>query len=762
MRAMKARALGTAALVLGALIAAAPSAAADTGPGPVPPGGFAAMSAEYSQAALKSNPVLGDLLRGLGLKRLDQLDPAKIYTIDRATQKITSAPAGGAAISSGLFFGIGSVVTDIRASGTDILGTAKTVVTCPFGAQTAQVSGFMASTVSRDPRGGIRQGTIYADDFLTTGAEVDFRILKAAGGARNPINRTAMETTHTGSCGGEVKVQNVVSTWPPLRATLAIDDTGSMSDQLGGVKAGLASFIESQGTDYNKTQRGVSYEVVSFKDTPTLRLANTTDTAAVINTVNSLEADGGDDCPEDSLGAVNLALDRMTGDEDSAGQIVLATDASPHSSDISAIVARARSLGVPVNVMLSGDCTGEAGVASRTAQAQNQTSSTAVAADEVPSSRVVFEQLARETGGRFYYEPGAGPDRYAAILGEILNEASVPTTTITAAAGTGQSTPAGTAFPLPLTAAVATATSAPLADVPVTFTIDGPATFPGGATTALVTTGADGRAIAPALTATATPGTVTVAATAPSTTTPATFTATVTDPVPAAVTAVSGSGQSTIPGTPFTAPLTASVTNTIGAPAANAPVTFTVTAGTATFPGGAATATATTGANGQAVAPTLTAGTTTGPVTITATTPGVTSPATFTATIAAPPGPARADLALTLTGPATTTSGSPFTMTLTVRNNGPATATAVVAGMSLPKGLRVTNAGGGIITDGGRLAAFVVPSMGTTKSVTYKIIVTPDRGMTGTQTIAAAGASLKVGDPNYRNNLTTAQVNLRK
>jgi hypothetical protein len=750
--------LGTATLVLGALIVGAPVAIAEEATaGPVPAGGFGAMSAEYSRAAVKADPILGDLLRGLGLKHLNQLDPGKVYTIDKATRKVTADKAGGGEMgTASSFFGLGSVVNDIRASGQDILGTAKTVVTCPFGAQTAGVSGFMASTVSRDPRGGIKQGTIFADDFLTTGAQVDFRILKAFGGAKNPINRTVMETTHTGNCGDDIKVQNVVATWPPLRASLAIDDTGSMGDHLGGVQAGLASFISSQGTDYDKVQRGVSYELLSFKDSPTLRLANTTDTAAVINAVNSLEADGGDDCPEDSLGAVNMALDRLTDDEDSAGQIVLATDASPHSGDIAGIVTRARGLGVPITVMLSGDCTDEA-APSTAAQGH-----VAGVAEEVPSARVVFERLARETGGRFFYEPGAGAERYAAIFGEILEEASAPTTTITAAAGAGQSTPAGTTFSTPLTASVTDGSSTPLADVPVTFSVEGPATFTGGATTATATTGADGRATSPPLTAGTTPGPVTIAATTPSTTTAATFAATVTSPVAAAITTTSGSGQSAIPGTPFSAPLIASVTDTIGAAAVDVPVTFTVTTGTATFPGGVATATVSTATNGQAVAPTLTAGSTTGTVTITATTPGVTTPATFTATVAAPTGSARADITVNLTGPTNPTSGSPFTMTLTLRNNGPATATAVVSGLSLPRGMRVTNAGGGITADGGRAVAFFLPSLTTGKSITYTIKITSERTLTGAQNIAAAGASLTVCDPNYRNNITTTPVTLRK
>ncbi|CAL9503551.1 hypothetical protein SUDANB95_03462 [Actinosynnema sp. ALI-1.44] len=404
------RLLPVAALVLG-MCSWAPHAAAETDP-TTPIAGFAELSAEYSRAAVAQEPLLGELLHGLGLRHLNQLDPAKVYGIDRATKQITVEDPRGEVGTAGVFFGLGSVVSTIRAAGGDIVGQGKTVVTCPFGAQTAAVSGFMASTVSRDPVGGIRNGFIFADDFLTTGAEVDFRIIKAAGGARNPINRTAMETTHTGSCGGEVKVQNVVATWPPLRVELAVDDTGSMGNELAGVKSALAGFIGSRNTDYDQVQRGVSYELISFKDSPSLRLANTEDTAAAIAAVNGLSARGGGDCPEDSLGAVNMALDRLTADEDSAGEIVLVTDASPHSGDIGPAIARARGLGVPVHVMLSGDCvaaTAGLGTAAAT-----------------PSARVVFEQLARETGGLFFFRPNGSAADYAEILRKIFEEAVTP------------------------------------------------------------------------------------------------------------------------------------------------------------------------------------------------------------------------------------------------------------------------------------------------------------------------------------------------
>ena len=356
-----------------------------------------------------------------------------MYTIDSTTHAVSieDAPTPGQVAPSSLF-GFGSVVNEISASGGNIVGLAKTVVTCPFGAQTASVNGFMASTVSRDPGAGIRNGTITKDDFLDTIAEVNFRILKATGGAKNPINRTAMETTHVGTCGDEIKVQNVVATWPPLRLGMVIDDTGSMSEELGGVKTALADFIGSVNSDPNQVQRGVSYELVSFKDEPTLRLAQTTDAEAAISAVNGLFASGGGDCPEESLGALALELSNLEGDENSAGQIVLVTDASPHSDASDDVISRANAAGVKVNVLLSGDCV---------STAATSLSLTAAASTGVPSARAVFEKIARETGGLFFYKPNGTPDDYKTILGQIFQTAvrgddtTPPTVTVTVSPG---------------------------------------------------------------------------------------------------------------------------------------------------------------------------------------------------------------------------------------------------------------------------------------------------------------------------------------
>lgn len=227
--------------------------------------------------------------------------------------------------------------------------------------------------------------------------------------------------------------------------------------------------------------------------------------------------------------------------------------------------------------------------------------------------------------------------------------------------------------------------------------------------------------------------------------------------VATAIAATDGNGQSAEVGKPFAKPLTATVTGAGGDPVPNAPVTFAVTGGSAAF-GTSATASTTTNAAGAAVSPTLTAGATAGPVTVTATSGTFTATYTLTVTPAPVVGPARADVSVAITAPATVRQGGTFTATVTVRNAGPAAATTVASGLTVPKGLRITAGGGGIVARDGRAVAFVAPSIASGSTVTYTVTVAVDRGVRGQQTLAAAGTSLRVADPNLRNNAATART----
>jgi hypothetical protein len=154
-------------------------------------------------------------------------------------------------------------------------------------------------------------------------------------------------------------------------------------------------------------------------------------------------------------------------------------------------------------------------------------------------------------------------------------------TTIAATAGNNQSAAAGKAFPTALAATV-TGGTRPVPGTPVVFrVVSGSASFPGGAT-ASATTGANGVATAPVLTAGTTPGPVTITATAGSgaateAVVSTTFSATVTA-APALDLAVAVNAPATgRPGKSFVATVT--VTNRGTAPVAKATTAVTLTGG---------------------------------------------------------------------------------------------------------------------------------------------------------------------------------------
>lgn len=232
-------------------------------------------------------------------------------------------------------------------------------------------------------------------------------------------------------------------------------------------------------------------------------------------------------------------------------------------------------------------------------------------------------------------------------------------------------------------------------------------------------------------------------------------------PVAGAIAATSGGGQSAQAGAAFAQPLVATVTDPgANVPVPGAPVTFTVTAGSASFPGGN-TATVTTGSDGRATAPTLTAGSTAGPVTVTAATPGVAAPATFTGTVTAAPAADRADLAATLTVPATLRPGGSGPVTLVVRNAGPGPARSVASGIALPDGLTVTNGGGGAVSNNKRAVGFLAGTIAPNGSVTYTVTVTAAPSARGAKSIGGGVLSVATRDPNLGNNYQVKATTVR-
>jgi hypothetical protein len=208
---------------------------------------------------------------------------------------------------------------------------------------------------------------------------------------------------------------------------------------------------------------------------------------------------------------------------------------------------------------------------------------------------------------------------------------------ISATAGTPQSTTVNTAFTTGLQVTV-TSGGSPVNGATVTFAApaSGPGAAFGGSTTATASTNSSGVATAPTLTANNVAGSYTVTASVAGAA--ASFNLTNMAGTPASISASNGTPQSTAINTAFGAALQATVKDAGGNLLSGATVTFSApTSGSSAAFGGSTTVTATTNSSGVATAPTLTANSQTGGYGVTASVAGVAAPASFSLTNTAAP-----------------------------------------------------------------------------------------------------------------------------
>jgi hypothetical protein len=117
------------------------------------------------------------------------------------------------------------------------------------------------------------------------------------------------------------------------------------------------------------------------------------------------------------------------------------------------------------------------------------------------------------------------------------------------------------------------------------------------------------------------------------------------------------------------------------------------------------------------------------------------------------PGPARADLSVTLGAPVQVHPGSQATVTITVRNAGPSAAARTGTALLIPRGWTVASPGGGTLI-GRQLLTFTIASVAAKGSVTYTITLTAPAAK-GLALLPVATASVTT-DPSYRNNVALA------
>jgi hypothetical protein len=143
-----------------------------------------------------------------------------------------------------------------------------------------------------------------------------------------------------------------------ISIAFVIDDTGSMGQEIAGVRNALQAFIDVVAAGGGTAP---TIQLITFKDNVTTRITSN-DLAAVRAVVGTLSASGGDDCPEAGAQALQVAANNIS----PGGTILFATDASSQPGvNIGAVVGQLRAKGVTLNTVLSGDCSGIPGFAER-------------------------------------------------------------------------------------------------------------------------------------------------------------------------------------------------------------------------------------------------------------------------------------------------------------------------------------------------------------------------------------------------------------
>ncbi|MGE6335166.1 hypothetical protein [Stenotrophomonas sp. NPDC077659] len=139
-----------------------------------------------AQALANKEPAVARILQKYGATTLDEVDWSKGYVVNRTTGTVREVTAADT---------LQAPTVNLYSSGARIIGWAETKTLCASGELNARVYGHLASNVSRDPIALNREGILIGSGLGYAVARVDFSVLKIPG-ARNPLNRSSMETTH--------------------------------------------------------------------------------------------------------------------------------------------------------------------------------------------------------------------------------------------------------------------------------------------------------------------------------------------------------------------------------------------------------------------------------------------------------------------------------------------------------------------------------------------------------------------------------------
>ncbi|MEM7051409.1 MAG: DNA/RNA non-specific endonuclease [Acidobacteriota bacterium] len=192
------------------------------------------------------------------------------------------------------------------------------------------------------------------------------------------------------------------------------DDTGSMGPEADGMKAALNDFV-----DQGDSTENIEWGLITFKDNVT-NVGSTFSRSTFKNWINAVSVSGGDDCPEESIGALWAAAQELAaGDADDLKEIVLVTDADPQPGDYQGLAAFAKDNEIRISTLLTGTCGSSRGTGE---QKEGGDETLAVGPTSSLNGQTVFSTLANETGGIYRFAPGLSANGYRDLLAETFFE----------------------------------------------------------------------------------------------------------------------------------------------------------------------------------------------------------------------------------------------------------------------------------------------------------------------------------------------------
>ena len=187
------------------------------------------------------------------------------------------------------------------------------------------------------------------------------------------------------------------------RIAFVIDDTGSMGAEIDQVKTTVTKKVD----EFTARSLLFEYHLITYKDDVNYR-GKTIEAATIKSWVNALSAQGGGDCPEEMLGA----LDRLAVEAPNSEAWVM-TDASFHNAGhLPVTIYHLLRAHVKVNPIVYDWCFRSGG----------QQTTTAPPGDALAEGEA-FAQLAAETGGH-YFQIDSGETEAATDI--LLTEMTAP------------------------------------------------------------------------------------------------------------------------------------------------------------------------------------------------------------------------------------------------------------------------------------------------------------------------------------------------